>query len=60
MAGNAFSPLVTKAIFDAIAVSRRRKQRKRYALMNFDADEHREKSRQLYPWENVLRRARTQ
>ena len=57
MAGNAFSPLVAKALFDAMAVSRSRKRRRRGS--DIGGGRKNEGSPQLRPWENATRRART-
>jgi hypothetical protein len=56
MAGNGFSPLVTKAIFNVIGVSRRRRKRKR----EDDASgHHRDGLGHERPWdEEVMRRLR--
>ena len=57
MAGNAFSPLVAKALFDAMAVSRSRKRKRRGS--DIEGGQNHDGSLQLRPWENAMRRART-
>ena len=59
MAGNAFSPLVAKALFDAMAVSRSRKRR-RHQGSGIEGGRNKDVSLQLRPWENATRRARTE
>ena len=56
MAGNAFSPLVAKALFDAMAVSRSRKRR-RHQGSGIEGGRNKDVSLQLRPWENATRRA---
>jgi len=58
MAGNAFSPLVAKALFDAMAVSRSRK-RKRWGS-DIEGGRNHDGSLQLRPWEKAARRARAE
>ncbi len=58
MAGNAFSPLVAKAVFDA-TVSRSRKRR-RHQGSDIEGGGKEDASLQLRPWENATRRARTE
>jgi len=58
MAGNAFSPLVAKALFDAMAVSRSRKRKRRG--LEIEGGRNHDGSLQLRPWENASRRARAE
>ena len=59
MAGNAFSPLVAKALFDAMAVSRSRKRR-RHQGSDIEGGRNHDGSLQLRPWEKAARRARAE
>ena len=53
MAGNAFSPLVAKALFDAMAVSRSRKRKRRAS--DIEGGRNHDGSLQLRPWEKAAR-----
>jgi len=58
MAGNAFSPLVAKALFDVMAVSRSRKRKRQGS--GIEGGRNHDGSPQLRPWENATRRARAE